>query len=63
MRISHNPYEVMHDIKLIRRILDYGYERALDYAANDEICFVKERKNRSRTELLQEIQMLKGYLL
>jgi len=47
-------------IKLIRRIIDHGYEKAMNYASTDaEILFTKTLEDKSKTELLDEISNLK----
>jgi len=52
--------KIMNQIKMVRRVLDFGYERALLYAdAGEEEEFVKSLENKTKVELLQESRFLK----
>ena len=63
MRSLEQSYSITHQIKLIRRIIDFGYARAMEYAdLGDDEIFTLNRINKSHEELLAEITLLKNQL-
>lgn len=63
MRSLEQSYDITHQIKLIRRIIDFGYARAIKYAdLGDDEIFTSKRMNKSNEELLDEITLLKNKL-
>jgi hypothetical protein len=63
MKQLEQQYEITHQIKLIRRIIDFGYARAMEYAdLGDDEIFTVNRINRSNEELLLEIELLKNHM-
>ena len=52
--------KIMNHIKMVRRVLDFGYEKALLYAdIGEEEEFTKTLENKSRLDLIQEVKSLK----
>ena len=63
MKQLEQQYEITHQIKLIRRIIDFGYARAMEYAdLGDDEIFTVNRIDRSNEELLLEIALLKNHM-
>ena len=56
---KEETYKIMNQIKMIRRIIDFGYERALLYADIGEEEFTKTFENKTRSELIEASRGLK----
>ncbi len=57
-RIDLKAWEVTHQMKLLWRMIKYGYASAFKQADGEEEVFIKARKSKTKEELLEEYYSL-----
>lgn len=61
--MNEELYKITNHIRLIRRVIDLGYESALSYSfGEEEEKFIKSLENKTKEELLDESKKLKNVL-
>lgn len=63
METVENTYYLAHQIMLIRRLIDLGYDRAFLYASGvDDEIFTSNRRFKAKDELIKESRELKALI-